>query len=163
MAPKPGRGRRAQFQMPKMPAGQWCIARRLREDGLTLQQIGDRFGCDPRTAKACILRNSDELDRRNTPGVIAPYEDFLLKALASGIVEAGQSVRAMTQTLYRLLRERTDYPGGERTLRAYLSGLPLDELLPRTPPVSLAPDDPVPLEDPADFPDGHPTGPSPPA
>ena len=130
---KPGRGRYPQFQVPDIPEEQWCEARSLLENGMTLSQISQRLHCDPRTIKACILRNSDHLDRKNMPRIMEPYEEFVRQLLSSGEFNSITSFGRISKIIYRLLKEQTDYKGSEKTVRNYLAELPLDELMAYTP------------------------------
>ena len=123
-AGKPGRGRQPRFQAPDIPREKWCQARRLYEEGLTLSQIGERLHCDPRTARSCILRNSDELDQRSVPRLLDPYMEALRAFLVTDEVRRLKSVRKISMRAYGFLIANTDYPGSEKTIRALVAKQP---------------------------------------
>lgn len=124
---KPGRGRQPRFQAPDIPREQWCHARQLYESGLSLKKIGALLDRDPRTVKACILRNSDVLDKRNTPRVLAPYLKTVHELLAVDEIRKLGSIRAISQRICAILQDEMGYPGSEVALRKYLTDLPPEE------------------------------------
>ena len=128
-ASKPGRGRQPRFQAPDLPREQWCRARQLYESGLSLKQIGALLDRDPRTVKASILRNSDVLDKRRTPRVLAPYLKAVHELLTVDEIGKLGSIRAISQRICAILQDEMGYSGSEIALRKYLTDLPTEERL----------------------------------
>lgn len=124
------RGQTPQFDAPDIPPEEWCGARKQFESGQTMLEIANARGCDPRTVKACILRNCDQLDGQSTPRVIDAHIPTILSLLHSGIFQDTPSLRSLARQLQAQLRIATGYCGNEKSLRNYLQTLS-DEHLPR--------------------------------
>ncbi len=118
---KTGRGRKPQIILPNFPESQWCTARRLFESGNSLKEIGIIIHCDSRTAKACIERNS-ELDQKSTRSTLDPHRNTIQNLLDSDETK-GLSIRSITQKIHKYLLNNTDFRGGERTVRYYVTDL----------------------------------------
>ena len=63
------------FPLPPLPSEEWCDFRKDYESGMTMKAIADKYICDPRTVKKCLLQNksSKELGRQTAPTKLAPY------------------------------------------------------------------------------------------
>ncbi len=68
---------RYSFHPPDIRPHLRCDFRIDFDAGMTLKQIGNKYHCDQRTVRACILRNksSTELGRQFAPTKLQPYFD----------------------------------------------------------------------------------------
>ena len=74
----------ARFTLPDLPREQWCDFRIAYEEGnRTLVQLAEEYMCDPRTVKACILRNksSSSLGKKSVPTQIDLCKDEIRETL----------------------------------------------------------------------------------
>lgn len=115
-----GRGKRATFDMPAIPAEDWCFSRRLFEDGKTLVEIGEIRGCDPRTIKQCIIANDDMLNHRPILKMMDRYRDIAEEWLQSDASKVCTSVRQQARALLLILQQDRGFEGSERTVRTFL-------------------------------------------
>ena len=113
--------------LPELPVDAWCDFRRDYEAGMTLKQIADKYVCDPRTIRKCIISNrgSTELGRRTAPTkltafavqVDALYEELITAVLCTGAGKPG--ICDLSRTVTEKLQQ-AGYTGSERTVRNYL-------------------------------------------
>jgi len=108
------------FPLPPLPSEEWCDFRKDYESGMTMKAIADKYICDPRTVKKCLLQNksSKELGRQTAPTKLAPYLstiDRLFQEYALTTSRFCTVSRSITQQLTEL-----GYTGSERTVRNYL-------------------------------------------
>ena len=112
--------------LPDIPEEAWCDFRRDYESGMTLKRIAEKYYCDSRTVKSCILNNksSTELGSQKKPTKIAAYIDLIdtefqkiisdqsFTSEGAGICEISEKITEMIQ--------QSGYDGSERTVRNYL-------------------------------------------
>ena len=117
---------RERIPLPDIPEDQWCDFRRDYESGMTFKKIAEKYVCDSRTVKSCILNNksSTELGSQRKPTKIAAFVDLIdteyreivfdqnFNSEESGICEISERI---TEVL-----KQNGYIGGERTVRNYL-------------------------------------------
>jgi hypothetical protein len=87
-------------------------------------QLAEEYMCDPRTVKACILRNksSSSLGKKSVPTQIDLCKDEIRETLGKTLPDLPETVHSIYQLsnyLLPILREQ-GYKGSERTLRNYL-------------------------------------------
>ena len=113
--------------LPEMPEEEWCDFRQDYESGMTLKLIAEKYLCDPRTVRKCIIANkqSSEIGRQMAPTKLAAYIgriDTLYREYTfspagsiserSGICDISRRITAQLQL--------EGYTGSERTVRNYL-------------------------------------------
>ena len=105
--------------LPDLPKSQWCDFRQDYETGMTLKSISEKYLCDPRTVKRCLILNkrSTDLGRQTAPTVLAPYMTMIQALWSKYDQHTGICRRSRDITVH--LRE-ADYKGSERTVRNYL-------------------------------------------
>lgn len=109
-----------------IPDDEKCDFRLDYEAGSTLKQIAEKYYCDPRTVRKCILINksSSELGRQTAPTKLSQYVD-LIDSMYHDVVESERS-RSKPPGICEISRSITSeirkkgYSGSERTLRNYL-------------------------------------------
>ena len=118
------RGRR--LHPPDIHENEWCDFRRDYEAGMTFKKIAEKYHCDPRTVRKCIMtnRSSSEIGKQSEPTKLAAYveridslyQDFILiqrvSHMKSGICDISRKIT-------RILSDE-GYTGSERTVRNYL-------------------------------------------
>ena len=117
---------RGHIPLPDIPESEWCDFRRDYESGMTLKKIAEKYYCDSRTVKSCILNNksSTELGSQKKPTKIAAFVDLIdsefqkiisdRKFISEGIRICEISEK-ITETIHQ-----SGYDGSERTVRNYL-------------------------------------------
>lgn len=116
----------SRLHLPDLPEREWCDFRRDYESGLTLKMIADKYVCDPRTVRKCILANksSDEIGKQSEPTKLAAYveqidslyQDFILIQQTS---QKKLGICDISRKITRILAAE-GYTGSERTVRNYL-------------------------------------------
>ena len=117
---------RERIPLPDIPTDQWCDFRRDYESGMTFKKIAEKYVCDSRTVKSCILNNksSNELGSQRKPTKIASFVDLIDteyqeivfgKSFASEEIGICEISERITEWL-----KQNGYTGGERTVRNYL-------------------------------------------
>lgn len=104
-----------------IPPFEWCDFRKDYEAGMSLYAIGEKYCCDPRTVRSCIIRNksSSELGRKSTPSILEPYHreiQQILHEMSEEEISLYKKSMAVTQRL-----KDSGYTGSERTVRNYLN------------------------------------------
>lgn len=113
------------FPMPDIPRELWCDFRiDLIDQNMTLIQLAEKYYCDPRTVRNCILHNksSYQLGKKSTPTRIQIYEQQVRELLEQNTIlvpECSATVYGLSHYLYPLLQGK-GYSGSERTLRNHL-------------------------------------------
>ena len=117
---------RGHIPLPDIPEAEWCDFRREYESGMTLKKIAEKYYCDSRTVKSCILNNksSTELGSQKKPTKITAYidqidaeyrkivYDYSFTYEECGICEISKKI---TESI-----KQNGYDGSERTVRNYL-------------------------------------------
>lgn len=116
--------KRVRFSPPLLPEESWCDFRKDYESGMTLAKIGEKYFCDPRTVKSCIMLNkpSAALGKHSVPTKLAPFYrtiDLELERHTSHLPYSQQNISAVTHSIFLKIRE-DGYDGYERTLRNYI-------------------------------------------
>ena len=112
--------------LPDIPEEAWCDFRRDYESGMTLKRIAEKYYCDSRTVKSCILNNksSTEHGSQKKPTKIAAYVDLIDSEFrkiisdrnyVSGGVRICEISEKITETI-----QQSGYDGSERTVRNYI-------------------------------------------
>ena len=102
-----------------------CDFRLDLNDGMTLKQIAEKYHCDQRTVRTCILLNksSGDLGKQNAPTKLQPYIDEVESLFQSLIDQSsGQkpfSTLSISRQITMIISEH-GYAGSERTVRNYL-------------------------------------------
>jgi len=107
---------------PELPADEWCDFRRDYESGMTLKQIAEKYICDPRTVRRCILANkpSSDLGKQTEPTKIAAYADQIeVMFLDISYDRNVHGICDISRRITAVLQEE-GYTGSERTVRNYL-------------------------------------------
>lgn len=115
------------FKLPNIQKEYWCDFRIDYEAGMTLKAIAEKYFCDPRTIRQCIIENksSDELGKQMKPTKLAPYYQQV-EDLYYWHVDSGSPAFAGNKGICKISREITEvlktygYTGSERTVRNYL-------------------------------------------
>lgn len=117
---------RGHLPLPYIPEGEWCDFRRDYETGMTLKKIAEKYYCDSRTVKSCILNNksSTELGSQKKPTKIAAYVDlinseFLRIVSGQSFISEGSGICEISEMITGVI-EQQGYDGSERTVRNYL-------------------------------------------
>lgn len=111
---------------PDIPKKEWSDFRCDYESGMTLKMIAEKYFCDPRTVRKCIMTNksSNEIGKQSEPTKLASYveqidslyQDFILMQQTlhkkSGICDISRKIT-------RIITDE-GYTGSERTVRNYL-------------------------------------------
>lgn len=92
---------------------------------MTLNQIAEKYHCDQRTVRTCILLNksSSELGRQYAPTKLQPYMDEVEKLFQSIICQSSEKKPFSTLSISRQITDTIHehgYTGSERTVRNYL-------------------------------------------
>ena len=111
---------------PDIPEADWCDFRLDYESGLTLRMIAEKYFCDPRTVRKCILANkpSSEIGKQSEPTKLAAYieqidslyQDFIL---IQQTMHKKAGICDISRKITKILAEE-GYTGSERTVRNYL-------------------------------------------
>lgn len=109
--------------VPDIPKDEWCDFRKDYESGLSLVQIGEKYYCDPRTAKMAIIHNksSNNLGKRVRPSILSGYEKKIPELWQKNLEM--QSLFSVSKNITENLREE-GFTGSERTVRNYLKRQP---------------------------------------
>ena len=117
---------RERIPLPDIPTDQWCDFRRDYESGMTFKKIAEKYVCDSRTVKSCILNNksSNELGSQRKPTKIASFVDLIdteYQEIVFGKSFASEEIGIceISERITELLKQN-GYTGGERTVRNYL-------------------------------------------
>jgi len=117
---------RERIPLPDIPEDQWCDFRRDYESGMTFKKIAEKYVCDSRTVKSCILNNksSNELGSQRKPTKIASFVDLIdteYQEIVFGKSFASEEIGIceISERITELLKQN-GYTGGERTVRNYL-------------------------------------------
>lgn len=111
---------------PELPAGEWCDFRQDYESGMTLKQIAEKYICDPRTVRKCILANkpSSDLGKQTEPTKLVAYIDRIDSLyndyiLVQQLYKKNSGICDISRRITAVLQEE-GYTGSERTVRNYL-------------------------------------------
>jgi len=117
---------RERIPLPDIPTDQWCDFRRDYESGMTFKKIAEKYVCDSRTVKSCILNNksSNELGSQRKPTKIASFVDLIdteYQEIVFGKSFASEEIGIceISERITELLKQN-GYTGGEKTVRNYL-------------------------------------------
>ena len=118
---------RTLFTLPDIPPEKWCNIRADYESGMTLKAIADKYFCDPRTVRSCIINNkaSTELGKQSAPTKLSPFIQ-LVNQLFLEYTQKGSMYHSAANSFCAISREITlviqkqGYTGSERTVRNYL-------------------------------------------
>ena len=117
---------RERIPLPDIPTDQWCDFRRDYESGMTFKKIAEKYVCDSRTVKSCILNNksSNELGSQRKPTKIASFVDLIdteYQEIVFGKSFASEEIGIceISERITELLKQN-GYTGGERNVRNYL-------------------------------------------
>lgn len=122
MEPKEPQKRNRKLHIPSsVPHSDWCDFRIDYESGMTLQQIGEKYCCDPRTVRTCIIKNrsSQDLGRKSTPSILKPFHQEIARIIREQS-DSETSIYSLSCLVTKKLRN-SGYAGSERTVRNYLS------------------------------------------
>ena len=116
---------RFRFHPPDIGSRTPCDFRMDLDAGMTLKQIAEKYLCDQRTVRTCILLNksSRELGKQYAPTKLEPFEEEVRTLYQS---YKKQSSGQKEFTTLKISRQITDiitdhgYTGSERTVRNYL-------------------------------------------
>lgn len=114
----------ALFEPPQIPREEWCDFRIDYENGMTLLAIGEKYHCDARTVKRCILLNkpSSRLGQKSTPTRLSPYRHLIRDYVEETWQDQKTPLTHRSRELTGLLQQQ-GYEGCERTVRNCLSQL----------------------------------------
>jgi len=117
---------RRHIPLPNITEGEWCDFRRDYESGMTLKRIAEKYYCDSRTVKSCILNNksSSELGRQKKPTKIAAFVDLIdseFRKIISdrNFISEGIRICEISEKITETIQQ-SGYDGSERTVRNYL-------------------------------------------
>lgn len=115
---------RSKIKIPSnIPPSEWCDFRKDYKSGMSLHAIGEKYFCDPRTVRNCIIRNksSSELGRKSTLSILEPYHREIQQILHE---MSGEEISVYKQSIAvtRRLKD-SGYSGSERTVRNYLKNM----------------------------------------
>jgi len=117
---------RGHIPLPDIPESEWCDFRRDYESGMTLKRIAEKYYCDSRTVKSCILNNksSTELGSQKKPTKIAAYvgridTEFRMIVSDQNYISEGLGICEISERITAIIKQ-TGYDGSERTVRNYL-------------------------------------------
>ena len=112
--------------LKEMPEDRKCDFRRDYESGKTLKDIAEKYCCDPRTVRKCILINksSDELGQQTAPTKLTEYMeivDLMYHDLISPSCHQTKShgICMISREIFGIIKEQ-GYSGSERTVRNYI-------------------------------------------
>lgn len=115
------------FELPDVQKEHWCDFRIDYESGMTLKAIADKYFCDPRTVRQCIIGNkaSDELGKQMKPTKLAPYYQRVEHLYQQYVGSANPSfarIKGICDISKRITEDlkALGYAGSERTVRNYL-------------------------------------------
>ena len=107
---------------PELPEDEWCDFRRDYASGMTLKRIAEKYYCDPRTVRRCILANksSSDLGKQAVPTKIAAFAERI-EAMFPEIVY-DQNIHGICDISRRITvtLQEEGYTGSERTVRNYI-------------------------------------------
>ena len=114
------------FQPPVIPQEEWCDFRIDYEAGMTLKDIADKYICDSRTVRKCILlnRSSKHIGEQIAPTRLYPFTDKIEELYAT--YKENEKQKAHSAGICRISSFITEelrkegYQGSERTVRNYL-------------------------------------------
>ena len=103
---------RYSFHPPDIRPHLRCDFRIDFDAGMTLKQIGDKYHCDQRTVRACILRNksSAELGRQFAPTKLQPYFDEIDRLYQQSLRYCHEQERSSSSTVSNSVGNLTDKP-----------------------------------------------------
>ena len=117
---------RGHIPLPNIPEGEWCDFRRDYEFGMTLKRIAEKYYCDSRTVKSCILNNkpSTEIGSQRKPTKIAAFVDLIDTEFQKIVTDRnftseGFGICEISEMITRVIKQH-GYDGSERTVRNYL-------------------------------------------
>lgn len=106
----------------EIPESEWCDFRRDYESGMTLKTIAEKYICDPRTVRRCILTNkpSADLGKQTEPTKLAAYADRIEVLFLNISHDRNvQGICDISRKITAVLKEE-GYTGSEWTVRNYL-------------------------------------------
>ena len=118
--------RRGRLPLKDIPESEWTDIRQDYESGMTQKAIAEKYFCDVRTVKTCLLKDypSSEIGRQKAPRKISPYRDRIDKLYRECITDYGDllSKPGICTISQRITDDITKegYDGSERTVREYL-------------------------------------------
>lgn len=111
---------------PDILESEWCDFRRDFESGMTLKMIAEKYVCDPRTVRKCIMNNksSSEIGKQSEPTKLAAYVEQVDSMYQDFIIMQQTSYKKLgicdiSRKITKILAEE-GYTGSERTVRNYL-------------------------------------------
>ena len=116
---------RFRFHPPDIGNRMPCDFRLDLNDGMTLKQIAEKYNCDQRTVRTCILLNksSRDLGKQYAPTKLEPYIEEVGRLYQSLISQSSGQMPFSTLKISRQITEiisKHGYAGSERTVRNYL-------------------------------------------
>lgn len=118
--------RRGRLPLKDIPESEWTDIRRDYESGMTQKKIAEKYFCDVRTVKTCLLNDysSREIGRQKAPRKISPYRDRIDKLYRESITDfdhilSKPGICAISQRIKDEITKE-GYDGSERTVREYL-------------------------------------------
>ena len=113
--------------LPDIPESEWCDFRRDYESGMTLKAIAEKYICDSRTVRSCIISNnpSCRLGSQMGPTKLDAYVDLIDELFGEMVrdKEARSQKIGVCEISKRITQElqKRGYSGSERTVRNYLN------------------------------------------
>lgn len=109
------------FHPPGIPPEKWCDFRIDFESGMTLKQIAEKYFCDQRTVRNCIIMNksSYDLGKQYAPTKLQPYEEQIQTLYAQYTSEDHPGITRISRLITETISQ-SGYRGSERTVRNYL-------------------------------------------
>ena len=120
---------RGRLPLPDTPESEWTDMRRDYESGMTQKEIAEKYFCDVRTVRNCLLHDysSSEIGRQKAPTKISEYRDRIDElyreyAFFHNDLLSQPGTGKICQISQRITDEITKegYSGKERTVRNYL-------------------------------------------
>ncbi|MBQ8162069.1 MAG: hypothetical protein IJ083_15185 [Clostridia bacterium] len=112
--------------LPDIPKDAWCDFRRAYEGGMTLAAIAEKFHCDPRTVRRCILENrsSQALGQQTAPRKLDGYQEQLRVCVRRmrDDEDGMPGVLAVARKAFEELSQ-AGYRGGLRTVQNQVSAM----------------------------------------
>ena len=122
--PGPERTGRKSLLLPELAPEDWCDFRRDYESGMSCKAIAEKYICDPRTVRQCLLLNksSGSLGKQTAPTKLAPYIPQIRELIRKYTADE-EYARSGICSISRIITEQlraAGYTGSERTVRNYL-------------------------------------------
>ena len=114
---------RQHITFPDIPPDKWCDFRKDFEEGMTMKALGEKYCCDPRTVRKCLLQNrsSQDIGCQTAPTKLTPYLpeiNRLFHKYSPAAANLCMLSRQITEDLQSI-----GYVGSERTVRNHLRSI----------------------------------------